>query len=358
MKVQKLLVGMAVLALALALSLGPGVAQGPEEPAQPQGTLDVEAVVSSKFTYQGMLRQDGTPVTGRRDMVFRLYSDDACSTQITGSISVPGVEVNEGLFSVELPVQQGAFVGRALWLAIQVGDTRVGCQEILPVPYALSLRPGATIMAERTGADVIHILNSATGGRSYGVAGLSNSSSGAGVLARGTEPGADLILGGESNNEDNGMIKSDPAYASSDIILVTNDTVRIDLNDDGDSDDGDFEIYDKDDQLIFDVDDSGSVLFGGPGLAAFPRPAYDSGWRAILQNRCLTLNHNLGRNRDNYVIDLQFKKEGRVHQLGYGGRADSDGGFWHSLTTTSIMACRGYSDSLLDSLRVRIWVYP
>jgi hypothetical protein len=55
------------------------------------------------------------------------------------------VQVTNGLFSVDLDVTHGHFNGQGLWLEVEVGGTRIGCQEILPVPYALSLRPGAVI---------------------------------------------------------------------------------------------------------------------------------------------------------------------------------------------------------------------
>jgi hypothetical protein len=42
-------------------------------------------------------------------------------------------------------VTHGHFNGQGLWLEVEVGGTKIGCQEILPVPYALSLRPGAVI---------------------------------------------------------------------------------------------------------------------------------------------------------------------------------------------------------------------
>jgi len=79
---------------------------------------------------------------------------------------------------------------------------------------------------------------------------------------------ADLVLGGTSDTHDNGCITSDPAYSSSDIVLVSNDTVRIDLDNDGDGEDADFEIRDKDNNLIFNVDESGDVKqnLAGNGL--------------------------------------------------------------------------------------------
>ncbi|MGD8807773.1 MAG: hypothetical protein PVH65_18125, partial [Chloroflexota bacterium] len=40
-----------------------------------------QGAVTNQLTYQGTLFEAGQPVTGTRDMVFRLYTDDLCSTQ-------------------------------------------------------------------------------------------------------------------------------------------------------------------------------------------------------------------------------------------------------------------------------------
>ncbi|MGD2040954.1 MAG: hypothetical protein PVH11_09015, partial [Anaerolineae bacterium] len=171
---KRMFVGVAAVALLLATTMGLGQAQEPqggmprEEPSI-RSTADgysIEASVARKFTYQGLLREDGTPVTGSQDMVFQLYSDDACTTTVGSDISMPGVEVVDGVFSVELPVGYFDVRGQGLWLGIRVEGVSVGCQEILPVPYALSLRPGAMISSTGTvltlnssisGNDGIHI---------------------------------------------------------------------------------------------------------------------------------------------------------------------------------------------------------
>ncbi len=141
------------LLLALAGSVGSGLAQGQEPPqgkVQPQDDLSIEAAVSSKFNYQGVLKESGSPVTGNRDMTFRLYSDSACASQVGSDIVESDVPVTGGLFSVELDVLHGYFNGQGLWLEVEVGGTAIGCQEILPVPYALSLKPGAIISDTRS----------------------------------------------------------------------------------------------------------------------------------------------------------------------------------------------------------------
>ena len=104
----------------------------------------------------------------------------------------------------------------------------------------------------------------------------------------------------------------------------------------------------------------------GPNNGApFPRPAYDSGWLTIQPGRenSLVLNHNLGGNPDNYVVDLQFQHHNMgVHQVCYGGDymgqvLGSYGGWWKNLTDQEIILERNGGDHWVDKMRVRIWVY-
>jgi hypothetical protein len=254
----------------------------------------------------------------------------------------------------------------------------------------------------------------ATSGSAYGVYGMSDSPEGAGVYALGVgENDPDLILGGKSDSNDNGVISSDPAFAGSDIIIHSNDAVAIylDRNDDeaghlevknGDGslifrldeqggvlvkDDEGQELFNLsktggaqfnvggadlrvngEDGQIFRVEESGDVTYGGDGIAAFPRPAYDSGWQPIGTYKTLTLDHNLGGNVDNYVVDLWFKEiDGAGHGInnhGYGTDTtqtavtdDRRGAHWHGLTSTQIKVTRMKDDNFADQIRVRIWVY-
>jgi len=164
MKRQRIFVSVLALGLLLALAVGLSQAQGPEPPEgemQPQGEVSIAATVSSKFSYQGVLRENGSPVTGSRDMTFRLYSEDTCTTQVGSDIVINGVQVSDGLFNVELDVTHSDFNGQGLWLEVEVGGTKIGCQEILAVPYALSLRPGATISDTVDG--ILHVRSTGTG---------------------------------------------------------------------------------------------------------------------------------------------------------------------------------------------------
>jgi hypothetical protein len=391
MKAKPFTISILVLGFLLAYSLGAGMAQEPTDRDGPEGILEIEAIVTSKFSYQGVLREDGVPVTGTRDLVFQLYSDDICTTTVGSTISMPGLVVDEGLFNVELSFSHSNINGQGLWLGLQVEGTPLGCQEIMPVPYALSLRPGATIEGDRTGWDVLHVVNtadsagsygvyartlspsgrgvygyaSASSGTPYGVYARSNSSSGAGLYARGLDAGPDIILGGNADTVtgDDGRIASDPAYASSDIVLITNDTIRIDLDNDADGEDADFEIYDGDNTRIFNVDESGAVTFGGTGIAAFPRPSYDSGWVSIGAALSDTLTHNLGGDVDRYVVDMTCRETGgrEVNNYRVGGDrsgVDYYGAYWNDLTTSQIVVVRLVDDVSCPQVRIRIWVYP
>jgi hypothetical protein len=140
--------------------------------------------VNTAFTYQGRLTDAaGNPLTGNYNLVFQLWDDATAGSQVGVNIVRNGVQVNNGLFTVDLDVPQSAFNGQALWLRIQVnGQWLTPRQELLPVPYALGLRPGAWINGNTTGA-VITATNQAMGAK--GVAGIADNYSGIGVYGSG-----------------------------------------------------------------------------------------------------------------------------------------------------------------------------
>ncbi len=179
----------------------------------------------------------------------------------------------------------------------------------------------------------------------------------AGVYAQGQTGGADIILGGSADqtNEDDGIVRSDPAYPSSDIFLVSNDAIRFDLDKDGNGEDADFEIFNNNDVKIFNVDESGDVTMGGHGLVAFPRPAYESNWTAVSLGGNATLTHNLGHNPGNYVVDIICKDTevgGRdIHASSYSSTE------WRNLTSSQITIHRAAGDLTCDLIKIRIWMY-
>lgn len=154
MSLRKLsvLVGSVVLVM-----LAAGVAGAiPKRTLSPLGVVASEAgqqVVVSGISYQGHLTSSGgTSLDGTYAMRFVVYDDPVAGSALwdSGDLSV---EVDGGRFTVQLGVDQSDFNGRALWLSLIVaGETLSPRQEILPAPYALSLRPGADIVGDSIAA--------------------------------------------------------------------------------------------------------------------------------------------------------------------------------------------------------------
>jgi hypothetical protein len=231
---------------------------------------------------------------GTYSITFRLYDAEVGGTLLCEDTHTP--TVTKGLFTALMGYCTASDIdGRELWLGIQVeGDEEMTPrQRIGPVPYARSLRPGAVI-SDTTSYVGLNRYTSYMGITSrngiyarasgalynYGVYGISEENLGAGVsgsshspngyggsfhsmgvglYARGGNDSVDLVLGGEDDTAagDNGRIRSDPAYPSSDIYLTSNDAVLIELdaNDDGD---GAFRVQSSGTSL-FQVEENGRV---------------------------------------------------------------------------------------------------
>lgn len=122
------------------------------------------ATVANKISYQGRLTDGaGNPLTGSYNLVFQLWDDAAAGSQVGSNITRNGVAVADGLFTVDLDMPALEVNGRALWLRIQVnGQWLSPRQELLPAPYALSLRPGAQIAANNS-ETVLMVANQGSG---------------------------------------------------------------------------------------------------------------------------------------------------------------------------------------------------
>ncbi len=195
------------LLLALAVSVGPGLAQGPESEgeASTEGKVG-EAAVDAKIPIQGRLTSaSGSPLHGTYTLWFRLYDVSSGGTALceyNGSVSV----VN-GLFNAYMEgCSPWPIDGQQLWLGVEVGSDgeMTPRQPIYPVPYAWSLKPGAVISDTLDGiltarsADGIGVIGLQAGyftgdlgmlagrpsgffGGRYGVIGISKESDGYGV---------------------------------------------------------------------------------------------------------------------------------------------------------------------------------
>jgi hypothetical protein len=128
--------------------------------------------VASTINYQGHLTDSGgNPLDGTYDMEFRFYDSATGGSQVGSTITKNDVTVTNGLFSVKLDVSQSGFYGQGSWLEVKVeGETLSPRQEILPVPYAMSLKPGAVIDGEEDFGAMLSVFNSGWG-NAYGVYG-------------------------------------------------------------------------------------------------------------------------------------------------------------------------------------------
>lgn len=188
-----------------------------------------EATVADTISYQGQLTSpSGTPLTGTYTMRFQLYNVASGGVALWDSGAFP-VDVDRGLFNVKLDVPADAFTGQALWLRINVhGQWLTPRQELLPAPYALSLRPGAEISGEPT-AWTGSVLRTHMEG-SYPVASALKSTTATGYAVYGDSSGgyalrgysdAGNALSASSNTKTAGVFHSNEGYG---IRVNTNGT--------------------------------------------------------------------------------------------------------------------------------------
>lgn len=192
MKRQHIIIGVVALVCLLVLTGGLTMAQGPDpesEEASPQGTEGVAGLVNDAIPIQGQLTgSSGNPISGTVSITFTLYTASVSGTIVCQDND--NVVVVGGLFNAQMDYCSGAEVsGQALWLGIQVAGEAAEMtprQEILPVPYAHSLRPGAVISGTQDGILTVRSTGTgdadglvAYGGDSgEGVTGISTSGSG------------------------------------------------------------------------------------------------------------------------------------------------------------------------------------
>ena len=131
-----------------------------------------QAPVDAEFTYQGQLKEGGITADGDYDFVFRLYDADTGGAQVGDDFTVNDWPVSDGLFTVQLDFDLGAFDGNARWLEVAV---RPGANEGQPhtvlsprqplnaTPYALYALDGPGGASGYWAADGVNIYNTNSG---------------------------------------------------------------------------------------------------------------------------------------------------------------------------------------------------
>jgi hypothetical protein len=89
------------------------------------------------FTYQGQLKDGGSPATGAYDMTFRLFDAETVGNQVGADLPQAGTTVTDGLFTVSLDFGAGMFDGTPRWLEIEVNTVVLSSRQALTsTPYA------------------------------------------------------------------------------------------------------------------------------------------------------------------------------------------------------------------------------
>ncbi len=108
------------------------------------GSTLIAATPGTSFTYQGVLKNNGTPVGSSVNVTFRLFDAATGGTQVGSSI-VRSVTPDEGVFSESLDFGESAFAAnQALWIEIEVDGDLLGRQALEASPFALNTR-GITV---------------------------------------------------------------------------------------------------------------------------------------------------------------------------------------------------------------------
>jgi len=153
------------------------------------------APVTQNITYQGMLTNAaGTPLTGTYTVTFKLYEISSGGSAL--ATDTHAVQASKGVFTTQITTASSFFDGRALWLGITVGTDAemTPRQELRPVPYALSLRPGSKVMGDISGY-VLNITNNGLGFNKNGLDVETIGQNSAAIYAHTSGPGSNAVVG-------------------------------------------------------------------------------------------------------------------------------------------------------------------
>ncbi len=102
--------------------------------------------LSSAFTYQGQLDDNGTPANGNFDFEFALYSTASGGTAID-TINLDDQAVNAGLINAPLDFTDVPYDGQALWIEVSVRAAGGGGFTVLSPRQAINAAPYALFAA-------------------------------------------------------------------------------------------------------------------------------------------------------------------------------------------------------------------
>lgn len=174
------------LALLVVLWLSTRAAAGPLGQGLIEERQATAGIVPPHIFYQGRLTDPGTgdPVAdGSYAMTFRLYDHLIGGTAL--ATDTHPVTVTNGLFRTYIGFAADNYNGQTLFVGVQVeSDPEMSPRHYLrPVPYALSLRPGAVISGAVLTQPTLKLLNPGSGRALYAQAGGANAVRGVNAAA-------------------------------------------------------------------------------------------------------------------------------------------------------------------------------
>lgn len=171
---------LAMMAVALAIAVA-----GSDVSARPTSQ-------AAAFTYQGVLKQSGSPINGSVDLQFKLFDAPNAGTQIGSTLAANAVALTNGVFASSLDFGSLAFNGEERWLEIAVDDTPGGGagpfitlaprQRVASAPYAAYALNAALA---GTYANAVNLSNAANAfvGNGAGLTSLNASNIASGTIA-------------------------------------------------------------------------------------------------------------------------------------------------------------------------------
>src|SRR5438445_4352414 len=123
--------------------------------------LAQSAPLTTAFTYQGRLTDNGQPANGTYDFQFRLFDAPTNGGQVPIVLAYPTVAVSNGLFTTGLDFGSNVFNGTTWWLEISLRPSATfgqftvlaPLQPLTPTPNALfsAIAAQATIATTANG---------------------------------------------------------------------------------------------------------------------------------------------------------------------------------------------------------------
>jgi hypothetical protein len=184
MKHSKMILLIGVVVLLTLASIGV-VAQEAAEPV----ALAPESVVVPAISYQGRLvhPESGEPLTGNFDFEFSFWDDPASGSIMGGLVTRYGQWVENGYYRTIIEVDPDLVDGKGMWMRIRVKesgtptwDTLDPRIEVLPVMYAMTVRPGARAVDAIAKPNAVFNATSTSDG--FGLRGESTHKDGFGVV--------------------------------------------------------------------------------------------------------------------------------------------------------------------------------